>query len=146
MPLVLGVSTLIAVMVYRFTRRQAQVEALKLLNSRWHDINRILMERPHIQRLLGDARLSTRTDDEIIVFNFLFQVLNICHEIHFAKERGLIDKAVASQLLQGNLDVLRGKPEQVLELLSWNRGYGEDFCRLVSESLRSTLASPGHDA
>ena len=39
MPLVLGVSTPIAVLAYRFTRRQAQLEALKLIHSLWQDLN-----------------------------------------------------------------------------------------------------------
>jgi len=138
MPLVLGVSTLIAVMVYRFTRRQAQMEALQLIHSRWQDINRVMMERPDIQRLLGDARFGDKSDEEIIVYNFVFQILNVCYELHFARRRGLIDTVLADQFLAGNLDVLRGRRKEVLDILGWNRGYDSGFCTEVRRTLGST--------
>ena len=75
MPLILAVSTLIAIMVFRFTRRQAQMEALKLVHSRWQDINRAMIDRPDIQRLLGDERFNEKSDEDVIVYNFIFQIL-----------------------------------------------------------------------
>ena len=137
MPLVLGVSTAIAVMVFRFTRRQAQMESLKLIHSRWQDINRVMIERPDIQRLLGDERFQEKSDEEIIVYNFIFQILNVCFELYFARQRGLVEAAVADQFLAGNLDVLRGRRKEVLDILGWNRGYDPGFCALVGRHFGS---------
>lgn len=136
MPLLLGVSAAIAVIVYRFTRRQAQVATLTLVHSRWHEINFGIMRQPHIQRLLGDARFADKTDDEIVVYNFLFQILNTCYELHFAAARGLVDRQIAQRFLAGNADVLRGRRAEVLDMLSWNRGYDPVFCA----DLRARLA------
>jgi hypothetical protein len=138
MPLVLGVSTLIAVIVYRFTRRQAQMDALKLVHSRWQDINRFMIEHPDIQRLLGDARFREKSDEEIVVYNFIFQILNVCYELYFARQRSLIDATVAKQFIEGNLDVLRGRREEVLDIISWNRGYDSGFCTLVRRNFAVT--------
>ena len=66
MPLILAVSTTIGVMVYRFTRRQAQMQALQLIHSRWQEINRAMIERPQVQRLLDDRKFADKSDDEII--------------------------------------------------------------------------------
>ena len=75
MPLVmllnLIVSTVIAMLVYRFTKRQATMETLKLINSRWQEINKLIIDRPQIQRLIGDARFADKSDDDIIAYNFL---------------------------------------------------------------------------
>jgi hypothetical protein len=135
MPLVLGVSTLIAIMVYRFTRRQAQMESLRLIHSRWQDINRAMIERPQVQRLLGDRKFADKTDDEIIVYNCIFQIVNVCYELHFARRRGLIDPAMADTFLSGNLDVLRGRRAEVLDILDWNRAYDDGFKAVVRRQL-----------
>jgi hypothetical protein len=137
MPLVLGVSTFIAVMVFRFTRRQAQMEALQLVHSRWQDINRVMIERPDIQRLLGDQHFREKSDEEIVLYNFIFQILNVCYELHFARQRGLIDATIADQFLAGNLDVLRGRRKEVLDILGWNRGYDPGFCMAVRRNFSS---------
>lgn len=137
MPLILGVSTLIGIMVFRFTRRQAQMEALKLIHSRWQEINRIMIERPGIQRLLGDERFKEKSDEEIIAYNFIFQILNVCYELHFARRSGLIESTLADQFLAGNLDILRGRRKEVLDILSWNRGYDLGFSTLVRKHLES---------
>lgn len=137
-PLVLCVSTAIAVMVYRYTRRQGQMEMLKLVHSRWQDMNRFLIERPDIQRLLGDTRFQDKSDEEIIIYNFIFQVLNLCYELHFARRRGLVDRAVADQFMAGNIEVLRGRSKEVLDILSWNRSYDAAFCTLVRNRLDDT--------
>jgi hypothetical protein len=137
MPLILGVSTLIGIMVFRFTRRQAQMEALKLIHSRWQEINRIMIERPDIQRLLGDERFKEKSDEEIIIYNFIFQILNVCYELHFARRSGLIESAIADQFLAGNLDILRGRRKEVLDILSWNRGYDLGFTTSVGKHLGS---------
>jgi hypothetical protein len=128
MPLILGVSTFIGVMVFRFTRRQAQMQALQLIHSRWQEVNRSIVERPHLQRLLGDARFTGKTDEEIAVYNFIFQIVNSCYELHFARAHGLIDRKIADRFLDGNADVLRGRSTEVLDMLSWNRGYDKSFC------------------
>jgi hypothetical protein len=135
MPLVLGVSTFIAIMVYRFTRRQAQMESLRLIHSRWQDINRVMIERPNVQRLLGDRRFSGKSDDEIIVYNCIFQILNVCYELHFARIRGLIDPMMADTFLAGNLDVLRGRRAELLDILDWNRAYDDAFKAIVRRQL-----------
>jgi hypothetical protein len=137
MPLILGVSTFIGVMVFRFTRRQAQMQALQLIHSRWQEINRSIIERPHLQRLLGDARFTDKTDEEIAVYNFIFQIVNSCYELHFAKAHGLIDRKIADRFLDGNADVLRGRSVEVLDMLNWNRGYDKSFCNDMRERLLS---------
>ena len=128
MPLILAISTSIGVMVFRFTRRQAQMQALQLVHSRWQEVNRSIIERPHLQRLLGDTRFAEKTDEEIAVYNFIFQILNSCYELHFAKMHGLIDREIADRFLDGNADVLRGRSTEVMDMLSWNRGYDKSFC------------------
>ena len=138
MPLILAVSTLIAIMVFRFTRRQAQMEALKLVHSRWQDINRAMIDRPDIQRLLGDERFNEKSDEDVIVYNFIFQILNVCYELHFARQRGLIDAEIGDQFLAGNLDILRGRRTEVLDILSWNRGYDPVFATTVRKHFDST--------
>lgn len=135
MPLILAVSTAIAVMLYRFTRRQAQMEALKLIHSRWHDINLGIIARPQIQRLIGDAKFASKTDDEIVAYNFMFQIVNACYELYFARSRGLIDREIAERFLTGNAEILRGRRTEVLDMLSWNRGYDREFC----DDLRARL-------
>lgn len=135
MPLVLGVSTFIAVMVYRFTRRQAQMESLRLVHSRWQDINRLMIERPNVQRVLGDRRFASKSDDEIIAYNCIFQILNVCYELHFGRIRGLIDPAMADTFLAGNLDVLRGRRAELLDILQWNRAYDDAFKAIVRRHL-----------
>jgi len=137
MPLVLGVSTSIAIMVYRFTRRQAQMESLRLIHSRWQDINQVMIERPQVQRLLGDRRFEGKSDDEIIVYNCIFQIVNVCYELHFARQRGLIDAAMADTFLAGNLDVLRGRRAVVLDIVEWNRAYDDGFKAVVRRELGS---------
>lgn len=136
MPLILGVSTFIGVMVFRFTRHQAQMQALQLVHSRWQEVNRSIIERPHLQRLLGDVRFANKTDEEIAVYNFIFQIVNSCYELHFAKSHGLIDREIADRFLDGNADVLRGRSTEVLDMLSWNRGYDKSFCNDMRNRLR----------
>jgi CHASE1-domain containing sensor protein len=132
MPLImllsLMVSTTIAVLVYRFTRRQSQMEALRLINSRWQELNKTIIDKPMVQRLVGDPRFAKKSDDEIVTYNFLFQVLNVTYEIHFAAKQGIIDASLAERFTVGNADILRHSKEQVLEMLSWNRGYDAAFC------------------
>jgi hypothetical protein len=137
MPLILGVSTCIGVMVFRFTRRQAQMQALQLIHSRWQEINRSIIERPQLQRLLGDARFTGKTDEEIAAYNFIFQIVNSCYELHFARAHGLIDREIADRFLDGSADVLRGRRAEVLDMLSWNRGYDASFCDAMRDRLRS---------
>jgi len=133
MPLILLlnliVSSGIAVLVYRFTRNQAQMEALKLINSRWQEINKIVIEKPQMQRLLHDAKFAKKSDEEIMAYNFLFQIVNVAYEIHFAATRGLIDSALADRFIAGNVSVLMHRRDDVLELLTWNRGYDAEFCQ-----------------
>ena len=121
------VSTAIGALVYRFTRKQAQMEALKLVHSRWHDINKIIIEKPQMQRLLGDPYFQEKSDEEIIVYNFLFQILNVTYEVHFAASQGLIDRSFADQYIAGNSSVLRNRSNDVLQILTWSRGYDEEF-------------------
>ena len=141
MPLImllsLIVSTTIAVLVYRFTRRQSQMEALRLINSRWQELNKTIIDKPMVQRLVGDPRFAKKSDDEIVTYNFLFQVLNVTYEIHFAAKQRIIDAPLARQLIVGNTDILRHSKEQVLEMLSWNRGYDSAFC----DEMRALLGS-----
>ncbi|MBA7481280.1 hypothetical protein ES707_16750 [subsurface metagenome] len=136
MPVILGVSTFVGIMVYRFARRQAKMQALQLIHSRWQDINRSIIERPHVQRLLGDERFAAKTDDEIAAYNFVFQIVNSCYELHFASSSGLIDRAMAERFLDGNADILRGRSAEVLDILTWNRGYDEAFCNDIRRRLR----------
>jgi AraC-like DNA-binding protein len=124
----LGISTFIGVMEFRFTRRQAQMQALQLAHFRWQEVNRSIVERPHLQRSLGDARFENKTDDEIVVYNIIFQIMNSCYELHFAKAQALIDREIADRFLDGNADVLRGRNPEVFGMLSWNRGYDKSFC------------------
>jgi len=140
MPLVLGVSTLIAIMVYRFTRRQAQMESLRIIHSRWQEINRAMIERPQVQRLLDDRKFADKSDDEIIVYNCIFQIVNVCYELHFARRRGLIDPAMADTFFAGNLDVLRGRRVEVLDILDWNRAYDDAFKAIVRRHLEGVDA------
>ena len=135
MPLVLGVSTAIAILVYRFTRHQAQMESLRIIHSRWQDINRVMIERPEVQRLLGDSKFAAKNDNEIIAYNCIFLILNVCYELHFARQRRLIDPAMADTFLSGNLDVLRGRRLEVLEILDWNRAYDDGFKKVVRRQL-----------
>jgi len=141
MPLImllsLIVSTTIAVLVYRFTRRQSQMEALRLINSRWQELNKTIIDKPMVQRLVGDPRFAKKSDDEIVTYNFLFQVLNVTYEIHFAAKQGIIDGPQARRFIVGNADILRHSKEQVLEMLSWNRGYDAAFCDEMRRLLRS---------
>jgi len=146
MPLImllsLIVSTTIAVLVYRFTRRQAQMEALKLINSRWQEINKTIIDKPMVQRLIGDPRFAQKSDEEIITYNFLFQILNVAYEVHFAAKHGLIDAALAKQFIAGNADILRHRNNDVLEMLSWNRGYDAAFCKEMRRLLGSASGAP----
>jgi hypothetical protein len=141
MPLImllsLMVSTTIAVLVYRFTRRQSQMEALRLINSRWQELNKTIIDKPIVQRLVGDPRFAEKSDDEIVTYNFLFQVLNVTYEIHFAAKQGIIDGQLARRFIVGNADILSHSKEQVLEMLSWNRGYDAVFC----DEMRRLLGS-----
>lgn len=132
------VSTGIGVLVYRFTRKQAQMEALKLVHSRWHEINRLIIEKPNMQRLLGDANFAGKSDEEIIAYNFLFQILNVTYEVHFAAAQGLIDPRLAGQFIAGNASVLRHRRTDVLELLTWSCGYDEAFCQKMRDLLIQT--------
>jgi len=85
--------------------------------------------------LLGDERFKEKSDEEIIVYNFIFQILNVCYELHFARQSGLIEAAIADQFLAGNLDILRGRRKEVLDILSWNRGYDLGFITSVRQQL-----------
>lgn len=142
MPLImlvsLIVSTIIAMMVYRFTRRQAQMDALKIINSRWQEINKIIIDKPMVQRLLGDPKFAEKSDEEIIVYNFLFQILNVVYEVHFAAKQQLIDATLARQFIAGNAAILHHKRTDVLDMLSWNRGYDAAFCEEIRRLLSST--------
>ena len=106
-------------------------------SPRWQEINRSIIERPHLQRLLRDARFTDKTDEEIAVYNFIFQIVNSCYELHFAKANGLIDREIADRFLDGNADVLRGRSVEVLDMLNWNRGYDKSFCNDMRERLLS---------
>ena len=129
----LMVSTGIGVLVYRFTRKQAQTEALKLVHSRWHEINKMIIEKPQMQRLLGDANFAGKSDEEIIAYNFLFQILNATYEVHYAAGQGLIDRRLADQFIAGNASVLQHRRADVLELLTWSRGYDDAFCQRLRD-------------
>lgn len=135
MLLSLIVSAYIGLLVYQFTRRQAQMVALQLVHSRWQELNKIIIDRPNVQRLLGDHRFDGKSDEEIVAYNFLFQILNVAHEIHFAAGRGLIDPAFARQVMAGNADILRRRRREVLEMLAWNRGYDPAFSRQMTQLL-----------
>jgi hypothetical protein len=93
-----------------------------------------IIERPHLQRLLSDP-IRRQADEEIAVYNFIFQIVNSCYELHFAKAHGLIDREIADRFLDGNADVLRGRSVEVLDMLSWNRGYDESFCNAMRRRL-----------
>lgn len=142
MVLNLMVSTGIAVLVFRFTRKQALMEALKLVHSRWHEINKLFIEKPRMQRLLDDARFVGKSDDEIAAYNLLFQLLNVTYEVHYAAAQGLIDRRLADQFIAGNAKVLQHRREDVLELLTWSRGYDDAFCQklreLIAQNPRAT--------
>jgi hypothetical protein len=131
MPLIgllnLVISTTIAILVYRFTRRQAAMETLKLINSRWQEMNKLIIERPEIQRLIGDPRFAGKTDEDIIAYNFLFQILNVCHEVHLAGAHGLINREVGGRFIRGNVDILRNRRADVIDMLKWSRGYDPEF-------------------
>ena len=127
MLLSLIVSAYIGLLVYQFTRRQAQMVSLQLVHSRWQEINKIIIDKPMVQRLLGDKRFDGKSDEEIIAYNFLFQILNVAYEVHFAATRGLIDRDFADRVMAGNADVLRHRRDDVLEMLAWNRGYDPQF-------------------
>jgi hypothetical protein len=103
MPRVLGVPTWIAILVHRFTRRPAQMVSLRLIHPHWQVINHVMIERPEVQRRLGDRRFEGNSDDEIIVRNCIFQIANVCFELRFARQRGLIDPAIADTFPAGNL-------------------------------------------
>ena len=137
MLLSLIVSAYIGLLVYQFTRRQAQMVALQLVHSRWQEINKIIIDKPMVQRLLGDKRFEDKTDNEIIAYNFLFQIINVAHEVHFAATHGLIDHSFAAEVMAGNADILRHRRKDVLEMLAWNRGYdrkfSEEMARLMAE-------------
>ena len=55
------------------------MRALPLVRPRWQEAKRSIIERLHLRRLLGDARLAHKTNDEIAVCNFIFQTVNSCH-------------------------------------------------------------------
>ena len=127
MPLGLGVSTFIAVLVYRFTQKAARLQTLQLLHSRWHDINHVLIEHPGVQRQLGDPRFVGKTDDEIIVYNLAFQIVNTCYELHAAADHGLVERDVADSTIAGSLAVFQGRPEILLDILKWNPAFDAKF-------------------
>jgi hypothetical protein len=135
MPLVLGVSTLIAVLVYRFTQKAARLQALNLLHSRWHEVNRVLIDRPAVQRLLGDPRFVDKSDDEIIVYNLAFQIVNTCYELHVAGKNGLVEPAVVADAIAGSLMVFRGRPDLLQDILKWNPGFEPGFKVRVTDAL-----------
>jgi hypothetical protein len=125
----LVVSSGIAWLVFAFTRRQSSMDALRLINSRWFELNRMFMDKPHLTRLLRDDRQLGKTDEDVIVFNLLYQVINICHEAHIAAKRRLIDRALSEQVIQGSVAVLRGRREEVLAILASADEYDADFRR-----------------
>lgn len=105
------------------------MDALRLINSRWFELNRMFMDKPHLTRLLRDDRQLGKTDEDVIVFNLLYQVINICHEAHIAAKRRLIDRALSEQVIQGSVAVLRGRREEVLAILASADEYDADFRR-----------------
>jgi len=133
----LAVSAYIGLMVYQFTRRQAQMAALQLVHLRWAEINKTIIAPPMLQRLLNDERFAGKTDEKIIAYNFLFQILNVVHEVHFAAGTGWIDRTFAARALAGTADVLRHRRAEVLEMLAGNRGYEHAF----SEAMARLMAS-----
>jgi len=117
------------------------MESLRIIHSRWQDINRVMIERPEVQRLLGDSKFTAKNDDEIVVYNCIFQIINVCYELHFARQRRLIDPAMADTFLTGNLDVLRGRRHEVLDILDWNRAYDDEFKGIVRRRLGADAKS-----
>jgi hypothetical protein len=140
MPLILLCSLYVTFLLYRFTRAQARLETLKLLDSRWQEINRSMIERPELQRLLGDPRLSQKTDEEIRTYNLLFQILNICHEVWFALRDGLIDRSMGESFLAGNIALLRARREEVKLILADGRGYDPRFIAHVLGALERSAS------
>ena len=69
------------------------------------------------------------------VYNFIFQIVNSRYELHFARAHGLIDRVIADRFLDGNADVLRGRSAEVLDMLSWSRGYDKSFCNDMRKRL-----------
>jgi hypothetical protein len=104
------------------------MEALTLLHSRWQEINRSIIERPCVQRQRRDARFTSKSEDEIVLCNFMFQILNLSYEAHYAANLRLVDRASAEAVIAGNSPVLSGRRHDVIEMLGWERGYDRQFC------------------
>jgi hypothetical protein len=97
----------------------------------------MMIDRPHVQRLLGDVRVRDQSDAEFIVYKFGLPILNVRYERHFARRRGLLDAAEADEFLAGNLRVLHGRRRELSDIIDCNRGYDPDF----RDTLRGHLGS-----
>ncbi len=123
--------------VYRLSRRQVAMEALKLVGSRWQEINREFIAKPSAQRVFDPQRFANKSDDDVILLNIVFQVINTCFEIHSAGANKLIDLKLRDVLFAGSAASLKAQHALVREILGKSASYPADF---VASLLRTTAA------
>lgn len=68
--------------------------------------------------------------------NILFYLLNTLHDLHMAREARLLDAAMATSLMVGQLEALRARADDVRALLRRSTGYSAAFCARVDAALR----------